>query len=258
MAAVEATQAVEQIRHVYKDGERPIYRQLQDLIRGHIAAGTWKPGEVIPSERVLVQEFGVARMTVRQALDGLVHEGLIVRNRGKRTFVAPAQVEREMTRMHSFTEDMRGRGMEASAQLLARRVVPAPEEVASHLLLGRREAVIYLQRLRFADGQPMALETCYLNYDLCQVVLDADLEHGSLYHILEEGTHLALVHATQELQAALPTRAEADLLQVSRRQPVLVIQQTSYMRGPGDERPAIDGRTVYRADRYRFRLDVPR
>lgn len=248
----------EQGYEVRKDIEQPIYRQLQDLIRGHIASGAWKPGEAIPTERALVQEFGVARMTIRQALDGLLHEGLIVRTRGRGTFVAQPPVERELTRMHSFTEDMRGRGLAPSARLLARQVVPAPEEVSAQLQLGRREAVVYLQRLRLADDLPIALESCYLAYDIGQLVLEADLERNSLYQILEGQAQLTLVHASQELQAALPTRAEAALLQTSRRQPVLVIQQTTYVRRAGEERPGICGRTVYRADRYRFHLEVPR
>ncbi len=249
---------IEQMREVRKGTEQPLYRQLQEIIRGHIVSGAWQPGEAIPTERAMVQEFGVARMTVRQALDGLLHEGLIVRTRGRGTFVARPPVERELTRMHSFTEDMRGRGLAPFTRLLARQVVPAPEEVSAQLHIGLREAVIYLQRLRFADDLPIALESCYLSYDIGQVVLEADLEQGSLYHLLEGQAQLTLVHASQELQAALPTRAEAALLQIPQRQPVLVIQQTTYVRGPDEEGPGICGRTVYRADRYRFYLEAPR
>src|SRR5262249_52272858 len=142
--------------------------------------------------------------------------------------------------------------------LLARRVVPAPDEVSGALHLGRREAVIYLQRLRFADDLPMALETSYLNYEICQGVLDADLETGSLLQFLEDRLHLHLSHATEELRAALPSKGDADLLRMPRRQPVLVIEQTTHVDGAQGEHPLICGRTVYRADRYQFRLEVSR
>lgn len=241
-----------------RSAEQPVYRQLQDLIRSRVAAGTWKPGEMIPTEKNLAQQFGVARMTVRQATEGLMREGLLVRVRGRGTFVTHPRVERELARMHSFTEDMHGRGLSTFTRLLARRVVPAPDEVSEALRLGRREAVIYLQRLRFADDLPMALETSYLNYEHCHGILDADLETGSLYRFLEEQALLRLSHATQELRAALPSRGDATLLQVSWRQPVLVIEQTTHADGPEGERPLICGRTVYRADRYHFRLEVPR
>nr|MDQ2830801.1 GntR family transcriptional regulator [Chloroflexota bacterium] len=241
-----------------RGADQPVYRQLQDLIRGSITSGAWTPGSAIPTEKVFAQQFGVARMTVRQALDGLIRDGLLLRVRGRGTFVTQPRVERELTRMHSFTEDMRDRGMIPSTRLLTRQVIPAPDEVGADLCLGRREAVIMLQRLRFADALPMALETSYLNYERCQPVLDADLEAGSLYHFLETHLRFPLSHATQELEASLPDKAEAELLRVSRRQPMLVIRQTTYIRGPVGEEPVIRGRTVYRADRYRFQLEVPR
>lgn len=241
-----------------RGADQPVYRQLQGLMRDSIASGAWKSGSAIPTEKAFAQQFGVARMTVRQALDGLIRDGLLIRVRGRGTFVTHPRVERELTRMHSFSEDMRDRGMTPTTRLLTRRVVPAPDEVGIDLRLGRREAVILLQRLRIADDLPMALETSYLNYERCQPVLDADLEAESLYHFLEMRLRLPLSHATQELEASLPDKPEAELLQVSRRQPMLVIHQTTYIRGPVGEDPLISGRTVYRADRYRFRLEVPR
>lgn len=241
-----------------KGAAEPIYVQLQNHIRERIASGAWQPGQAIASEAALAQQFAIARMTVRQALDGLLREGLLTRIRGRGTFVAHGTVERELTRMHGFSEDMRVRGMVPASQLLERRVIPAPAEVSRQLRLGQREAVIYLRRLRLADGIPLALETSYLHYELCQAILDADLETGSLYAHLQEQARLRLCHASQELQAAVPRAAEARLLQIARHQPVLVIRQVSYLQGTGPELPGIVGCTIYRGDRYRFHLEVPR
>lgn len=237
---------------------QPRYAQLQQHIRAGIQAGTWQPGEAIPAEHALARQFSVARMTVRQALDGLIHEGVLVRVRGRGTFVAHPHVERELSRMHGFSEDMRARGLTPSSRLLAREVIPAPTPVREALHVDEGARVLLLQRLRFADGAPLALETSYLRYALCREVLHADLEAGSLYTFLQECVRLELRHASQELQAALPSRVEADLLQIARRQPVLIIEQTTYVQHGAEELPAIVGRTVYRADRYRFRLEVPR
>lgn len=237
---------------------QPRYVQVQEHLRASIRNGTWKVGEPIPPEKVLVERFGVARMTVRQALDGLVREGLVVRARGRGTRVAHPRVERELTRMHGFSEDMRGRGMVPSSIVLARDVVPAPKEVSEKLALNPREAVIRLQRLRLADALAMALETSFFNYALCAAVLRADLEAGSLYAFLQDTIMIELRYATQELEAALPSSAEASLLAIPRRSPVLIINQTTYVRSDHDDVPAITGRTVYRADRYHFRLEVPR
>ncbi len=236
----------------------PKYVQLQSLIREYISAGRWQPGAAIPAEQALGQQFAMARMTVRQALDGLVREGLLVRIRGNGTFVTTPRVERELTRLRGFSEDMQARGLMPTARVLARQVIPAPDEVSAHLSISPREAVIYLQRLRLADGLPMALDTAYLNYALCHSVLGADLNMGSLYHFLEHIAGLRLCHGSQELRATLPNRIEAELLEMPRRQPVLIIHQTTYVCADDHERPAIRGQTVYRADRYRFRLEVPR
>src|SRR5258708_7877086 len=113
-----------------------LYAQGQEHILERIRSGVWKEGDLIPTEMALVQQFGVARMTVRQALDRLIREGLLVRVRGRGTFVARPKIERELTRMHSFSDDMRARGMVPSSRLLGREVVPAPQLVSQSLLLG--------------------------------------------------------------------------------------------------------------------------
>jgi GntR family transcriptional regulator len=243
---------------VAQKGAAPIYLQLQTLIRERIASGGWRPGEAIPSEQALGQQFGIARMTVRQALDGLIRDGLLIRERGRGTFVARPRVESELSRMHSFTEDMRRRGMVPSARLLDREVIPAPADVSARLGLGLREAVIYIRRLRLADGEPMALEISYLQYGLCRSVLEAELESGSLYAFLESRAAIRLCYASQEVEAAVADAQEAALLGLPRRHPVLVVRQVAYISAMGEETPGIFGITVYRADRYHFRMAVPR
>ncbi|HEY8282831.1 MAG TPA: GntR family transcriptional regulator [Chloroflexota bacterium] len=236
----------------------PLYRRVQDFLREGIERGAWPTGGAIPSEKALAAQFSIARMTARQAVDGLIHDGLLVRVHGRGTFVTIPRVERELTRMHGFSEDMRAQGMEPASRLLRREVVPAPAEVSDALVLERREAVILLERVRLADGTPMALESSYLRYDLCRSILDADLETGSLYTFLQGIAGVCFRCAAQELRAALPTPAEAAELEVRRRFPVLVVTQTTFVAGPEGDLPAIFGRTVYRGDRYRFRLAVPR
>lgn len=236
----------------------PLYRKVQLYLQEGIARGVWPAGTSIPSEKALAAQFSIARMTARQAVDGLIREGLLVRVHGRGTFVTTRRVERELTRMHGFSEDMRAQGMSPSSRLLAREVIPAPPEVSEQLDLGAREAVIFLKRIRLADGTPMALETSYLRYELCRPVLEADLEAGSLYTFLQEMAGIRFRAAQQELQAALPTATEAELLEMPRRYPVLVVTQTTFVELPERDSPAICGRTLYRGDRYRFRLEVPR
>jgi GntR family transcriptional regulator len=237
---------------------QPMYLQLQSYLRNAIVNGTWKPGEAIPAEKALAQEFAIARMTVRQAIDGLIHEGLLVRILGHGTYVARPRVERQLGRMRGFSEDMRARGMAPASRMLCREIVPAPEAVSIELQLGIREAVIHIRRLRLANRAPMALEECYLNYTILHGVMDADLESGSLYAYMRDTLQVQLRYAEQELEATHPTQAEAERLEISRRHSVLVVHQTTFVQDGGADRPGIMGRTVYRADRYRFRQEVRR
>jgi GntR family transcriptional regulator len=236
----------------------PVYRQLQGLVRENIASGVWKVGQAIPSEQALVQRYGIARMTVRQALDGLIREGLLRRERGRGTFVAQQWVERELSRLRSFSEDMRARNMVPSARLVSREVIPAPPHVSEYLKLGVREAVIYLKRLRLADASPMALECAYFVYALFQPILEADLVNNSLYELIQNTFGLRLTHASQEFAVVTPSAGDAQLLGLSKRDATLMISQTTYVEVEGRDVPAIHGHTLYRGDSYRFRMVVPR
>jgi GntR family transcriptional regulator len=154
---------------------------------------------------------------------------------------------------------MRARGMAPSARVLDREVIPAPAEVSAQLGLGLREAVIYLRRLRLADGGAMALEVNYLNYALCRPVLDAELEEGSLFTFLEQRAGIRICRASQEVEAVVSGVKDSTLLGLPRRHPVLVVRQVTYMRrGLEPEIPGIYDVSVYRADRYRFRMEVLR
>lgn len=132
------------------------YLIVRDHLRGLIADGL-SVGATIPSERELCEEFGVSRMTVRQAVDALVVEGLLERVQGRGTFVAQPKVDLQ-PRLASFPEEMRRRGMEPSVEVLSAARTAAPRQVADALELPEGAEVHHLRRLRLADGLPMAVE----------------------------------------------------------------------------------------------------
>ena len=116
-------------------------------------------GEAIPSERQLSADFGVSRLTVRAALDDLSREGYLVRRRGAGTFVSEPKIAQELT-MTSFTDDMRRRGMRPASRTLELRVTPAGARLGRLLHVSPSEPVVVASRLRLADGESMAIETC--------------------------------------------------------------------------------------------------
>ena len=213
---------------------------VREYVRDLVAGSA--PGSPTPSERELVQRFGVARMTVRQALDALVGEGLLERIPGRGTFVA--RPRRNATLVTSFSEEMTRRGLLAeSSTLLARREQAGPG-VARALGLTEGDAVIHWRRLRRGDGAPVCLEDAYLN----EVLLPGFLQSGmrsSLYDALEE-RGLRPSWAEDSISADQATPEESTLLELGAAGVVLRHSR----RAMSEDKVVEVSRSVYRADRF--------
>jgi GntR family transcriptional regulator len=222
------------------DGRSLKHVQVREYVRSLVTGSA--PGSPAPSERELVHRFGVARMTVRQAMDALVVEGLLERIPGRGTFVA--RPRRTASRITSYTEEMARRGMLAESQTLLARREQAGPGVARALSLTEGDAVIHWRRLRRADGVPMCLEDAYLN----EILLPGFLQSGmptSLYDALE-ARGLRPSWAEDSINADRATPDEAQLLEVEPGAPVL---RHSRRAIAGDKVVEVS-RTVYRADRF--------
>ena len=214
--------------------------QVREYVRALVSGGA--PGTPAPSERELVQRFGVARMTVRQAMDALVVEGLLERIPGRGTFVA--RPRRVASRVIGFTEEMSRRGMLAASQTLLARREQAGPGVARALSLSEGDAVIHWRRLRRADAAPMCLEDAYLN----EVLIPGFLQTGmptSLYDALA-ARRLRPTWAEDSITADAPTDEEAVLLEIAPGTPVLRHSR----RALAGEKVVEVSRTVYRSDRF--------
>ncbi|MDI7274884.1 MAG: GntR family transcriptional regulator [Anaerolineae bacterium] len=230
----------------------PLYYQLMQELRHRIEGGQWAPGDRIPSERELSETYGISRMTVRQALAELVDTGLLRRDQGRGTFVAEPRMRRQITRLMSFTEDMRARGRRASARVLRLELVPARPSVADALEIEVGEQVVLIERLRLADGEPVALESSHLHFPGCEGVVHEDLS-GSLYRLLHERFGLTPSRAREELEAGACEAHQAQLLGIRRGEPVLALRRRTLDQ---DGRPIEYVESVYRADRYIVSLDL--
>lgn len=223
-------------------------------MRESIASGQLNPGAAI-SERALCDRFGVSRMTARQALRSLRDEGLLYSERGRGTFVAEPKFNVQTRQLLGFSEDMKQRGLTPSSRVLSFKRCLAPTEIAESLQLPTEAEVFEIVRLRLADKVPMAYETCFLPVRLCPHLKRADVERGSLYKSLEEHYGVSIEWADEVLEAAVATRKEAELLELSVRAPVLVVQRTVY----DEERAPIEVvRSVYRGDRYQAIIHLKR
>ena len=228
------------------DGRALKHVQVREYVRTLVAGAA--PGSPAPSERELVHRFGVARMTVRQAMDALVVEGLLERIPGRGTFVA--RPRRMASRLSSYTEEMTRRGLLAESQTLLARREQAGPGVARALNVTEGDAVIHWRRLRRADGQPMCIEDAYLN----EILIPGFLQSGmptSLYEALD-ARGLRPTWAEDSINADVASEEEGEHLEIPAGAPVL---RHSRRALAGDKVVEVS-RTVYRADRYTMWLQV--
>jgi GntR family transcriptional regulator len=229
----------------------PLYVQVKEEIIRSIQRGELAPGNQLPSQRQLVAAYGASHMTVRRALDELIGEGVIYAIPGKGIYVRDHKQEAESCPLVSFTEEMSLRGMRASSKVLAARMVPASTVMARTLDVDVGMPLVYLRRLRLADGLPMALQTNYLKSWLCPGLLDHDLENASLYHLLQEEFALCLATSKGSIEAVLADEEHASLLGLELPAALLVTEQVSFLE---DGQPLEYTRTAYRGDRYQYRI----
>ena len=242
-----------QARKVFSPGKfssqesAPLYLRIKKLVTDAVQAQELQEGDAIPSERDVAELLGVSRVTVRKAFTELVQDGVLTQRRGSGTFVqgASVRIEQPLSRLTSFSEDMRLRGLTTDSDWLDRSIgLPTPEE-ALKLSISPGDQVCRFFRLRRADGIPLALE----NAVVPRRFLDDPMSvQKSLYDALDI-RGFKPVRALQRLHAMALKVTEAKLLDLPDGSPALFIERIAYLP---------DGRTVeytrshYRGDSYDF------
>ncbi|MDE2384892.1 MAG: GntR family transcriptional regulator [Alphaproteobacteria bacterium] len=230
-----------------KADDAPLYMRVKRLVNEAVDDGTLQAGDAIPSERDVADMLNVSRVTVRKAFTELVNEGLLTQRRGSGTYVGgvPQRLEQPLSRLTSFSEDMKLRGLETHAQWLSRATEFATPEEALKLSLSPSDRVSRFKRLRFANGTPMAIEEAVIPE---RFLPDVHAVQASLYAALD-ARGFKPVRALQRLHAIGLEGEEAAMLEVAPGAAALFIERVSYLP---------DGRAVefttshYRGDLYDF------
>lgn len=225
-----------------------VKRQLLDL------TAELAPGNPVPPERELAEQYGTSRTTVRQALGELVAEGRLLRVQGKGTFVAGPKVAQSL-QLTSYTEDMKAQGLTPTTRMLELGYVTADEAMAERLDIRIGGRVLRIHRLRMADGEPMAIETTHLaarRFPGLRRRLD---RHPSLYEALSTAYGVRLAEAEETIETVLATPHDAQLLGVDVGVPLLSLSRHSFDTG-GE--PVEFVRSLYRGDRYKFVARIKR
>jgi DNA-binding GntR family transcriptional regulator len=229
----------------------PLYFQISENLKQAIEDGTLKQGERLDNELDLTERLGVSRPTVRQAVQRLVEQGLVVRRRGLGTVVAAPRILRSVA-LTSLYDDLSANGRHPATTILAVREIEADDELASVLALPAGAAVLSVERLRLADGAPLAIMHNFLPAGLLKGRPEDILEKTGLYDLLRrQGVQL---HAGEQVIGARHATAhETKLLQAPRTATVLTMTRTTF---DATGRPVEHGSHAYLADRYSFKMTL--
>ena len=226
-------------------GLAPKYSRLKESLLELITS--LPAGAPIQTERELCARYGVSRTTVRQALQELVHEGRLYRVQGKGTFVAPAKLVQTL-QLHGHTEEMEAQGLRPGSRLLSAADVPAPPEVAAFFGLGEEALVHRVVRVRLVDGEPIAIQTVFLDALRFGDVGRGLAESVSLYQLLRDRYGVQLAGGEETIESTVAGRDDAKLLETKVGSPLLLLSRRSW---DADGRPIEHAESLYRGDRYR-------
>jgi len=240
------------------DHDKPIpyHTQVYEALEKMITGKQLRAADRLPGEPKLCLIFGVSRPVIRQALDQLLRDGLIVRVMGKGTFVTEPKIREGLIgSLTGFHEDMVKQGYFPTSKTLKQMLITATEKIAAHLEINVGANVIEIRRVRYVNNIPIQLVTTYLPEMLCPSALHADFTHQSLYAYLSATCGIDIASGKRNIQAVLANKEEAKLLEIPLGAPLILLDSVSY-----DETgsPLEYYHAVHRSDRARFEVNLVR
>ena len=231
----------------------PLRYQVQDAIEERIGSKVYKAGQKIPSERALAVEFNVSRMTVRQAIEQLIDDGLLKRDSTRGTVVATPKISRNTVALSGLSQILREQGIEVSTKLIGFEVIPATTKVSNRLNIISSAFVNCIKRVRLVDDEPVIFETVYIPHSLAPLEFEDVRDTKSLYALLSNKHGLKPVRASQTIELIRGNEVETEYLNVPMREPLLLLEGTAYS---STDIPIEFARSVSRGDRTRIHSEI--
>jgi GntR family transcriptional regulator len=235
----------------YISNKTPIYLQLREIIRNRIDEGEYLPGVAIPSENNLSEVYGMNRMTVRNAIDALVNEGVLKRVQGKGVYVLGSKVERDLDTLGGFTQTMKEKNTIPHIKILSKTLRKAGEKYALVFGIKPQDDIYYIKRICSANGEPISLEDIYIPKYVLPILENIDLGVFSIYEIYDF-YGINLTRAWQTLDLTQLDQRDARMLGIDAKLSVMLFQCTSY-----DDRDRVIefARTYTRGDKVKFNVN---
>ena len=232
-----------------------LYLQVKDILVKRIQEKVWAPNTLIPTEQELMEEFNVSRKTLRQAISMLVQDGLLEKKQGKGTIVKPQPlVGGSLGKLKGFAEEVTEKGLTPNSTLLRAEFRKDLYYEKTMLEVSDEEEILVVERIRFADKTPIAIErSCWPLY-IGKILINQDLDSAKFYEVLEKNDIL-LKRAKEKISAMNATIYEADLLGIRGGEALLEMTRLSF---GFDDRPIEFTKTKFRSDKYHYDIELKR
>jgi len=228
-----------------RDSPMPLWAQLESDLKTRLDAGEFN--DRFPTDNELVNEYEVSRHTVREAIRHLNSSGILRRERGRGTVINRSEFEQPLGALYSLFQSVESAGTTQRSQVLELREDVNPA-VAEHLGLVADTPLLYLERIRFADDEPLALDRSWLPMDLARPLLTSDFERTALYAELAERVGVSPDAGWERIAPVLPSTEERTLLAMRRGEAAFALERM----GTADGTPIEWRTTLIRGGRYRF------
>ncbi|MGI6756095.1 MAG: GntR family transcriptional regulator [Atopobiaceae bacterium] len=239
----------------YGQAPVPKYYALKMQLLEQINLHEYREGDAFPSDRELIERYGLSRITVRRAVDELVKEGYLYRVQGKGTFVKGNNLVQNLVSITSCTQDVVRCGMTPGRKVISAKIINADDRLAGFLQLDLGEKVFRLERVLRADDQPLNHTITYLPYKLFPGLEEHDFSQESLYATLRERYDTTILSATRTVEAAPARDKTADYLEVSPGTPLLLFAAVTMGEIEGKRLPIEYFDCWYRCDKFKFYID---
>jgi GntR family transcriptional regulator len=233
----------------------PRHSQISQWLRSQIDKGVYEAEEKLPSENELAKKFDVSRVTIRRALQSLESEEIIYRCQGLGSFVSETRTPHNLVRLTDFNEDMAKAGLDASSEVREFQTIDAPLWLTAPLNIQEGTKVIQVDRLRLANGNPIAFDSTWLPILYGQLLTKEKLQNNTIYKVLEEEYDIPVIRGSYRFSAEVADQALSNELDVETGTPLLLIDRTTYTIG---NKPLYYQKRYYRSDRVMYEMTLER
>ncbi|HEX4501365.1 MAG TPA: GntR family transcriptional regulator [Scandinavium sp.] len=234
--------------------KKPMYRQIADTLREQVQRGELKPGDALPTESALQEEFAVSRVTVRQALKQLTQEAIIESIQGSGSYVKAERVNYDIYQLTSFYEKLADRNVETHSDVKVFEAIDACQKLADTLHVAEGAKIWHVKRVRFIQQKPVTLEETWMPLSLFPDLTWQVMEN-SKYHFIEQVKKMVIDRSEQEIVPIMPSEEAVTLLGLDPNQPILEKISRGFL---SDGRVFEYSRNAFKSDDYKFTLVAKR